>query len=127
MLKSSDVASFMCLYRCKLKVFTCFRVSTMYCVVTLNFRALSCKHSCHRYCTSVLGVLAYLSCEPLHSHCTLLCAKLKRYYEPEEELLPPVKLEPCITALGDQVYLQEPLVLYLHCCFFFFCNVNMFF
>lgn len=40
----------MCLYRCKLKVFTCFRVSTMYCVVTLNFRALSCKRSCHRYC-----------------------------------------------------------------------------
>lgn len=40
----------MYLYTCKLKVFTRFRVSTMYYVVTLNFRALSCKRSCHRYC-----------------------------------------------------------------------------
>lgn len=31
-----------------------------------------------------------------------------------------MKLEPCITALGDQVYLQEPLVLYLHHCIFGF-------
>lgn len=35
---------------------------------------------------------------------------MRRYYEPEQDLLPPVKLEPCITAHGDQVYLQEPLV-----------------
>uniref|UniRef100_UPI0037E9ACE8 Fanconi anemia group I protein n=1 Tax=Semicossyphus pulcher TaxID=241346 RepID=UPI0037E9ACE8 len=38
-----------------------------------------------------------------------LFSQLRRYYEPEQDLLPPVKLEPCITALGDQVYLQEPL------------------
>lgn len=36
--------------------------------------------------------------------------QLRKYYEPEQDLLPPVKLEPCITAHGDQVYLQEPLV-----------------
>uniref|UniRef100_A0A668APJ8 FA complementation group I n=1 Tax=Myripristis murdjan TaxID=586833 RepID=A0A668APJ8_9TELE len=44
-----------------------------------------------------------------------LLSQLKRYYEPEQDLLPPVKLEPCITAQGDQVFLQEPLVLCLHC------------
>lgn len=60
-----------------------------------------------------------LSWQPLHSHCAL-CAQVKRYYEPEKDLLPPVKLEPCITALGDQVYLQEPLVLNLHSCRFGF-------
>uniref|UniRef100_A0AAQ5X624 FA complementation group I n=1 Tax=Amphiprion ocellaris TaxID=80972 RepID=A0AAQ5X624_AMPOC len=44
-----------------------------------------------------------------------LFSQLRRYYEPEQDLLPPVKLEPCITAHGDQIYLQEPLVLCLHC------------
>ncbi|XP_011605603.1 Fanconi anemia group I protein isoform X1 [Takifugu rubripes] len=44
-----------------------------------------------------------------------LLSQLKRYYEPEEDLLPPVKLEPCITAIGDQVYLQEPLGHLLSC------------
>uniref|UniRef100_A0A7N6BGL1 FA complementation group I n=1 Tax=Anabas testudineus TaxID=64144 RepID=A0A7N6BGL1_ANATE len=44
-----------------------------------------------------------------------LCSHLRRYYEPEQDLLPPMKLEPCITAHGDQVFLQEPLVLCLHC------------
>uniref|UniRef100_A0A3Q3XBG5 Uncharacterized protein n=1 Tax=Mola mola TaxID=94237 RepID=A0A3Q3XBG5_MOLML len=43
-----------------------------------------------------------------------LFSQLRRYYEPEQDLLPPVKLEPCITAVMDQIYLQEPLVLY--CC-----------
>ncbi|XP_042266424.1 Fanconi anemia group I protein isoform X2 [Thunnus maccoyii] len=38
-----------------------------------------------------------------------LFSQLRRYYEPEQDLLPPVKLEPCITAHGEQVYLQEPL------------------
>uniref|UniRef100_A0A3Q3RCC6 FA complementation group I n=1 Tax=Monopterus albus TaxID=43700 RepID=A0A3Q3RCC6_MONAL len=38
-----------------------------------------------------------------------LFSQLRRYYEPDPDLLPPVKLEPCITAHGDQVYLQEPL------------------
>ncbi|XP_035520760.1 Fanconi anemia group I protein isoform X2 [Morone saxatilis] len=44
-----------------------------------------------------------------------LSSQLKRYYEPEQDLLPPVKLEPCITALGDQVYLQEPLAHLVSC------------
>uniref|UniRef100_A0AAR2JNE5 FA complementation group I n=1 Tax=Pygocentrus nattereri TaxID=42514 RepID=A0AAR2JNE5_PYGNA len=45
-----------------------------------------------------------------------LLSQLRRYYEPEQDLLPPVKLESCITAQGDQVFLQEPLVLYLLLC-----------
>ncbi|XP_060892580.1 Fanconi anemia group I protein isoform X1 [Labrus mixtus] len=44
-----------------------------------------------------------------------LLSQLRRYYEPEQDLLPPVKLEPCITALGDQVYLQEPLAHLVSC------------
>ncbi|XP_059191024.1 Fanconi anemia group I protein [Centropristis striata] len=44
-----------------------------------------------------------------------LFSQLKRYYEPEQDLLPPVKLEPCITAQGDQVYLQEPLAHLVSC------------
>ncbi|XP_075996849.1 Fanconi anemia group I protein [Genypterus blacodes] len=44
-----------------------------------------------------------------------LLSQLKRYYEPEQDLLPPVKLEPCITAQGDQVYLQEPLAHLVSC------------
>lgn len=43
-----------------------------------------------------------------------VCLQLKRYYEPEPDLLPPVKLEPCITAHGDQVFLQEPLVILVY-------------
>ncbi|XP_053282030.1 Fanconi anemia group I protein [Pleuronectes platessa] len=38
-----------------------------------------------------------------------LFSQLGRCYESEQDLLPPVKLEPCITAHGDQVFLQEPL------------------
>lgn len=46
--------------------------------------------------------------------CVWLCSlQLKRYYEPESDLLPPVKLESCLTAHGDQVFLQEPLVVNL--------------
>ncbi|XP_029430522.1 Fanconi anemia group I protein [Rhinatrema bivittatum] len=44
-----------------------------------------------------------------------LLSQLKRYYEPEADLLPPVKLEGCITAQGDRIYLQEPLA-HLLCC-----------
>ncbi|KAL7401953.1 hypothetical protein ABVT39_007309 [Epinephelus coioides] len=44
-----------------------------------------------------------------------LFSQLKRYYEPEQDLLPPVKLEPCITAHGDQIYLQEPLAHLVSC------------
>ncbi|XP_060116244.1 Fanconi anemia group I protein isoform X1 [Heteronotia binoei] len=45
---------------------------------------------------------------------TLLC-QIKRYYEPEPDLLPPLKLEGCILAQRDQIFLQEPLV-HLLCC-----------
>ncbi|XP_053575332.1 Fanconi anemia group I protein [Bombina bombina] len=38
-----------------------------------------------------------------------LLSQLKRYYEPEPDLLPPLKLEGCITAHGEQIFLQEPL------------------
>nr|XP_046248910.1 Fanconi anemia group I protein [Scatophagus argus]XP_046248911.1 Fanconi anemia group I protein [Scatophagus argus]XP_046248912.1 Fanconi anemia group I protein [Scatophagus argus] len=44
-----------------------------------------------------------------------LFSQLRRYYEPEQDLLPPLKLEPCITGLGDQVYLQEPLAHLVSC------------
>ncbi|KAK6475043.1 Fanconi anemia group I protein-like isoform X1 [Huso huso] len=44
-----------------------------------------------------------------------LLSQLKRYYEPEQDLLPPVKLEGCITAQGDQIFLQEPLAHLLSC------------
>ncbi|KAL2094144.1 hypothetical protein ACEWY4_011456 [Coilia grayii] len=44
-----------------------------------------------------------------------LLSQLRRYYEPEQDLLPPLKLEPCITAQGDQVFLQEPLSHLLSC------------
>lgn len=40
----------------------------------------------------------------------LLFDQLKKYYEPAEDVNPPVKLELCITAQGDQIYLSEPLV-----------------
>ncbi|KAI4888539.1 hypothetical protein NFI96_013036 [Prochilodus magdalenae] len=44
-----------------------------------------------------------------------LLSQLKRYYEQEQDLLPPVKLESCITAQEDQVFLQEPLGHLLSC------------
>ncbi|KAL0968448.1 hypothetical protein UPYG_G00266970 [Umbra pygmaea] len=44
-----------------------------------------------------------------------LHSQLRRYYEPELDLLPPVKLESCIGAQGDQVFLQEPLAHLFSC------------
>ncbi|XP_068595164.1 Fanconi anemia group I protein [Brachionichthys hirsutus] len=44
-----------------------------------------------------------------------LFSQLRQHYEPEQDLLPPVKLQPCITAKGDQVYLQEPLAHLVSC------------
>lgn len=60
-----------------------------------------------RLCDWTIGLFFKLSAAAL----TVVHFQLKRYYEPEQDLLPPVKLEPCITAHGDQVYLQEPLVI----------------
>ena len=33
-----------------------------------------------------------------------------KYYEHDDEILPPLNLDPCLTASGDQVFLAEPLV-----------------
>ncbi|KAM4677003.1 Fanconi anemia group I protein [Discoglossus pictus] len=44
-----------------------------------------------------------------------LLSQLRRYYEPEPDLLPPLKLEGCITAQGEQIFLQEPLAHLLAC------------
>ncbi|XP_023673035.1 Fanconi anemia group I protein isoform X6 [Paramormyrops kingsleyae] len=44
-----------------------------------------------------------------------LLSQLQRYYEPEPDLLPPVKMENCITAQGDGVFLLEPLAHLLSC------------
>lgn len=44
-----------------------------------------------------------------------LLSQLNRYYELEEDLLPPLKLESCITTQGGQIYLQEPLAHLLSC------------
>uniref|UniRef100_F6RYK4 FA complementation group I n=1 Tax=Ornithorhynchus anatinus TaxID=9258 RepID=F6RYK4_ORNAN len=44
-----------------------------------------------------------------------LLSQLKQYYEPEPDLLPPLKLEECIVLQGDLVLLQEPLDHLLRC------------
>uniref|UniRef100_A0A4W3ITH4 FA complementation group I n=1 Tax=Callorhinchus milii TaxID=7868 RepID=A0A4W3ITH4_CALMI len=44
-----------------------------------------------------------------------LLSQMKQYYEPGEDLLPPLKLEACITAQGDHIHLQEPLAQLLSC------------
>lgn len=38
------------------------------------------------------------------------CLQLKQFYEPQSDVLPPLKLEACILTQGDQILLQEPLV-----------------
>ncbi|KAJ6662812.1 hypothetical protein lerEdw1_011016 [Lerista edwardsae] len=45
----------------------------------------------------------------------MLLSQIKRYYESEPNLLPPLKLEGCILAQRDQIFLQEPLA-HLLCC-----------
>ncbi|NWS24427.1 FANCI protein, partial [Polioptila caerulea] len=44
-----------------------------------------------------------------------LLSQIKQYYLPQPDLLPPLKLEGCIIAQGDQIFLQEPLA-HLLCC-----------
>ncbi|KFV04953.1 Fanconi anemia group I protein, partial [Pterocles gutturalis] len=44
-----------------------------------------------------------------------LLSQIKQYYLLQPDLLPPLKLEGCIMAQGDQIYLQEPLA-HLLCC-----------
>lgn len=36
--------------------------------------------------------------------------QVKRYYEADEDAVPPLRLETCITASGENVFLAEPLV-----------------
>jgi len=36
--------------------------------------------------------------------------QFQKYFESDESVNPPVKLEPCLSAAGDQIYLTEPLV-----------------
>ncbi|KAM6304685.1 Fanconi anemia group I protein [Podargus strigoides] len=45
----------------------------------------------------------------------ILSSQIKQYYLPQSDLLPPLKLEGCIMARGDQIFLQEPLA-HLLCC-----------
>ncbi|NXC17231.1 FANCI protein, partial [Corythaeola cristata] len=45
----------------------------------------------------------------------MLLSQIKQYYLPQPDLLPPLKLERCIMAQGDQIFLQEPLA-HLLCC-----------
>ncbi|XP_036909535.1 Fanconi anemia group I protein [Sturnira hondurensis] len=44
-----------------------------------------------------------------------LLSQLKQFYEPQADVLPPLKLEACILTQGDQICLQEPLD-HLLCC-----------
>ncbi|XP_026537635.1 Fanconi anemia group I protein [Notechis scutatus] len=45
----------------------------------------------------------------------VMLQQIKQYYEAEPDLLPPLKLEKCILAQRDQIFLQEPLA-HLLCC-----------
>ena len=42
--------------------------------------------------------------------CFILLGQFLKYVEQDEDINPPIKLEPCLSALKDQVYLTEPLV-----------------
>ncbi|XP_054569236.1 Fanconi anemia group I protein [Eptesicus fuscus] len=44
-----------------------------------------------------------------------LLSQLKQFYEPQSDVLPPLKLDACILTQGDQISLQEPLD-HLLCC-----------
>ncbi|XP_077992604.1 Fanconi anemia group I protein-like [Glandiceps talaboti] len=45
----------------------------------------------------------------------MLVSHFKKYYESSTDVNPPILLEPCITAQGEQVFLSEPLA-HLLCC-----------
>ncbi|XP_052016219.1 Fanconi anemia group I protein isoform X1 [Apodemus sylvaticus] len=44
-----------------------------------------------------------------------LFSQLKQFYEPEPDLLPPLKLGACVVTQGSQIFLQEPLDHLLSC------------
>ncbi|CAG5131997.1 unnamed protein product [Candidula unifasciata] len=45
----------------------------------------------------------------------MLLSQLKKYYEPDEEICPPLRMESCIITQGDQVFLSEPLAHLIGC------------
>ncbi|XP_064602070.1 Fanconi anemia group I protein-like [Liolophura sinensis] len=45
----------------------------------------------------------------------MLLGQLMKYYDEDSEILPPVKLAPCVAAQPDQVYLSEPLAHLIGC------------
>ncbi|XP_016318254.1 Fanconi anemia group I protein-like isoform X4 [Sinocyclocheilus anshuiensis] len=65
------------------------------------------------FCLEILSSLR--RCLNQQADVRLMLYELKRYFEPEQDLLPPLKLESCISAHGDQVFIQEPLA-HLLCC-----------
>ena len=46
-------------------------------------------------------------CQPILG---ALLSHLRKYYEKEEDVNPPIKLEPCVKSEGDKVLPLEPLV-----------------
>lgn len=64
------------------------------------------------------GALGRLRCRQLQqlkprvftSRAFSVCTQLKQFYEPEPDLLPPLKLGACVLTQGSQTFLQEPLV-----------------
>ncbi|KAK3789845.1 hypothetical protein RRG08_055131 [Elysia crispata] len=45
----------------------------------------------------------------------MLLSQLKKYYEDDNDVCPPLRLDPCVITQGDQVFLTEPLS-HLICC-----------
>uniref|UniRef100_UPI00358E4A64 Fanconi anemia group I protein n=1 Tax=Myxine glutinosa TaxID=7769 RepID=UPI00358E4A64 len=45
----------------------------------------------------------------------MLLQQLRRHFETRQDILPPLRLEGCITRQGEQVFLQEPLAHLLSC------------
>ena len=40
----------------------------------------------------------------------LLCVQFEKYYAKESDIIPPVKLDPCISASGGEIHKLEPVV-----------------
>jgi Fanconi anemia group I protein len=45
----------------------------------------------------------------------LLYKQFERHYEPDEDVLPPVKLAPCVSGCGSEIILSEPLAYLVSC------------
>ena len=66
--------------------------------------------------TVIVLVLSYLPTYVM----VILYVQLKTYYEHEQDVIPPVKFNLCITSSGSDVIQVEPLV----SCFISFCYVS---